>query len=119
VNPGGKILLVDDNKDFRTVLRKALESKGYHIFEAGDGEEALEVMSRKVVQMAIVDLDMPRMNGIEFSKHVKAKKPDFPIIMMTAYAQFYSPGDILSAGVDAFLQKPVDLERLTKAIHQL
>jgi len=119
MNAGGKILLVDDNKDFRTVLRTALESKGYDIFEAGDGEEALDLMNKTVVHMAIVDLDMPRMNGIEFSKHVKTRKPDFPIIMMTAYAQFYSPGEILSAGVDAFLQKPVDLERLTKAILQL
>ena len=116
---GGKILVVDDNDDFRKLLRELLETKGYSILEAVDGQEAIEVMAKEEVNLGIVDLDMPRMNGIEFSKKVKSERPNFPIIMVTAYSQFYSAGDILASGVDAFLQKPVDLERLMKAIQQL
>jgi len=119
MKPGARILVIDDNREFRSILVDILEGKGYQVYEAENGEEALEVMRRTPVQMAIVDLDMPRMNGIEFSRHAKARDPRFPIIMVTAFAQFYSPAEILSAGVDAFLQKPVDLERLTKAIEAL
>jgi CheY-like chemotaxis protein len=116
---GGRILVVDDNDDFRTLLREVLVSKGYSILEAVDGQQAMEVMTQAEIHLGIVDLDMPRMNGIEFSKKIKAERPNFPIIMVTAYSQFYSAGDILGSGVDAFLQKPVDLERLLKAIEQL
>jgi CheY-like chemotaxis protein len=116
---GSKILVVDDNEDFRAVLKQTLESTGYSVIEAGDGQQALDLMKANPVNMAIVDLDMPRMNGIEFSKRAKAANPQFPIVMVTAYAQFYSPGEILGSGVDAFLQKPVDLDRLLKAIEQL
>jgi CheY-like chemotaxis protein len=116
---GANILVIDDNTDFRVLVKEVLESKGFSVFEAGDGEQALDLMNRTPFNMAIVDLDMPRMNGIEFSKLAKAKNPRFPIIMLTAYAQFYTPAEILSAGVDAFLQKPVDLDRLTKAIERL
>jgi CheY-like chemotaxis protein len=119
MKPGAKILVIDDNREFRSILADVLEGKGFHVFEAENGEEALELMRKTAVQMAIVDLDMPKMNGIEFSRHAKARNPKFPIIMVTAFAQFYSPAEILSAGVDAFLQKPVDLERLGKAIDTL
>jgi|OpeIllAssembly_1097287.scaffolds.fasta_scaffold2322544_2 CheY-like chemotaxis protein len=116
---GGKILVIDDNAGARELLREILESKGFVIFEAGDGEEALQVMATTLVHLAIVDLDMPRMNGIDFSKAAKTQYPGIPIIMVTAYSQFYSPGEILASGVDAFLQKPIDLARLLKAIEQL
>lgn len=119
MKPGTRILVIDDNPEFRTVLKNVLEGKGYFVFEAGDGEEALDQMARTAFHMAIVDLDMPRMNGIEFSKRAKGKNPGFPIIMVTAFASFYTPADILASGVDAFLQKPVDLDLLTKAIERL
>ncbi len=116
---GTKILLIDDNEDFRSLLKDVLTAKGFFVFEAGDGKQALELMAKTAFNLAIVDLDMPRMNGIEFSKRAKAANPKFPIIMVTAYSQFYTPGEILASGVDAFLQKPLDLERLAKAIEIL
>jgi len=116
---GAKILVVDDEQDFREVLRAVLESKGYVVHEAYDGEHALVVMKKVFPDMAIVDLDMPKMNGIEFSKKVKVEQPEFPIMMVTAYAQFYSPAEILAAGADAFLQKPVDMDTLLKAVERL
>lgn len=116
---GGRILVIDDNPEARLLLKEILTEKGYQILEAGDGEQALDVMSKSLVHMAIVDLDMPRMNGIEFSKRAKEANPAFPIIMVTAYSQFYAPAEILTSGIDAFLQKPLDLSRLLKAIEQL
>ncbi len=119
MRPAARILVIDDNADARELLKTILEEKGFTIVEAGNGEEALKVLESTLIHMAIVDLDMPRMNGIEFSKRAKAANPQFPIIMVTAFAQFYSPAEVLASGVDAFLQKPLDLNRLLKAIDQL
>lgn len=116
---GARILVIDDNAEARLLLKQILEGKGYLVFEAVDGQEALEVLDRTLTHLAVVDLDMPRVNGIQFTERAKAKYPQLPIIMVTAYSQFYSPAEILNAGVDAFLQKPIDLNRLMKAIEQL
>lgn len=116
---GARILVIDDNAEARLLLKDILEDRGFEIFEAVDGQEALEVLERTLIHLAIVDLDMPRMNGLEFTKRAKADYPQLPVIMVTAYSQFYSPADILASGVDAFLQKPLDLSRLMKAIEQL
>jgi CheY-like chemotaxis protein len=119
MKPGGRILVIDDNAEARLLLKEILEGKGYVVFEAADGQEALEVLERTLIHLAVVDLDMPRVNGLEFTRRAKELYPQLPVIMVTAYSQFYSPADILSAGVDAFLQKPIDLNRLNKAIEQL
>jgi CheY-like chemotaxis protein len=116
---GSKIIIVDDNEEFRLILRTVLERKGFVVTEASDGQEAIERMSTDPFRLAIVDLDMPRMNGIELTRRVKKDHPGVPVMMITAYASFYAPGEILAAGVDAFLQKPVDFARLTQAIENL
>jgi len=116
---GAHILVIDDNAEARLLLKEILEGKGYAVFEAVDGQEALEVLERTLIHLAIVDLDMPRVNGLQFTQRAKAGYPQLPVIMVTAYSQFYSPAEILAAGVDAFLQKPLDLARLMKAIEQL
>lgn len=119
MKPGARILVIDDNREFRSILRDVLESKGFLVLEADDGAEALALMRTTAVQMAVVDLDMPRMNGIEFSREAKAKFPGLPIMMITAFSQFYSAAEILSSGVDAFLQKPIDLETFARAIDRM
>ena len=116
---GSRILIVDDNDDFRTMLAAALRSNGYIISEAADGKEALAMLTTTDNDMAIVDLDMPKLNGLALSKKVKDAAPDFPIVMVTGYAQSYSAAEILSVGIDAFLQKPVPIEKLLEVIQQL
>jgi len=119
MKPGSQILIVDDNDDFRTMLAVALRSHGYGITKAVDGEEALVKLRTTDNDMAIVDLDMPKLNGLALSKKVKDAAPDFPIVMVTGYAQFYSPAEIFSVGIDAFLQKPVPMEKLLDVIQRL
>ena len=116
---GSRILIVDDNDDFREMLAGALRSHGYLVSEAADGEEALASLTHNVPDMAIVDLDMPKLNGLALSKQVKDALPQFPIVMVTGYAQFYSAAEILSVGIDAFLQKPVPMENLLEVIRKL
>lgn len=119
MRPGSRILVVDDNEDFRQMLATALRGHGYLTSEAADGEEALIVLANTHPDMAIVDLDMPKLNGLELSKKVKETMPTFPIVMVTGYAQFYSAAEILSVGIDAFLQKPVPMERLLDVIRKV
>ena len=89
MKPELKLLLIDDNEDFRTAMKHLLISNKYEIVEAGNGEQALEVLAAHAPDMAIVDLDMPKMNGIEFSHRAKKEHPGFRLIMVTAYSQFY------------------------------
>jgi two-component system, OmpR family, response regulator len=119
MTPGSRILVVDDNQDFREMLGLALRGSGYHVSEAGDGEAALQVLATTTLDMAIVDLDMPKLNGLALSKKIKETMPEFPIVMVTGYAQFYTPAEILSVGIDAFLQKPVPMEKLLDVIQKI
>jgi two-component system, response regulator YesN len=119
MKPELKLLLIDDNEDFRTAMKHLLVSNKYDIVEAANGEQALEVLAAHSPDMAIVDLDMPKMNGIEFSRRAKKEYPGFPIVMVTAYSQFYSSKEIIAAGIDAFLQKPIDGDKLVAVIQQL
>ena len=119
MKPGARILVIDDNDDFRLLLKETLETQGFSVFEARDGEEALDLLRTTHVNLAIVDLDMPKVNGMEFSRRAKETHPHLPVILVTAYAHFYSPPEILASGADAFLHKPLDLERLFKAIDLL
>jgi CheY-like chemotaxis protein len=114
-----KIILIDDNEDFRMALKHLLDSSDFIVYEAGNGEQALEMMHTDLPDLAIVDLDMPKMNGIEFSRRVKKDWPTFPILMVTAYSQFYSSKEVIAAGIDAFLQKPIDGDKLMSIVSQL
>jgi CheY-like chemotaxis protein len=116
---GSTILVVEDNETFRELLQEVMGEHGYRVVEATNGQEALEVMEKIPTQAAIVDLEMPVMNGLEFTKRVKEKSPEYPIILVTAYAAFHSPQEILAANVDAFLQKPISMDKLVKVIEQL
>jgi len=113
-----KVLLIDDNEDFRVALKHLL-TPNFEVIEAGNGELALEMLTTEFPDMAIVDLDMPKMNGIEFSRRAKRENPGMPIVMVTAYSQFYSSKEVIAAGIDAFLQKPIEGEKLMEVISQL
>ena len=119
MKPGSRILIVDDNEDFRFLLASALRSHGYLTTEAADGQEALKTLSTTETDMAIVDLDMPKLNGLALSKKGNEAAPAYPIVMVTGYAQFYSAAEILSVGVDAFLQKPVSMDKLLEVIQKI
>ncbi len=116
---GSHILVVDDNDSFRDLLRDVLTERGFKISEAVNGEDALQMMEKGFYDMAIADLEMPRLNGLEFTKRVKSRTPRFPIVMVTAYASFYQPSEILAAGVDAFLQKPIPMDKLVRVVEQI
>jgi CheY-like chemotaxis protein len=116
---GSTILVIDDNEDFRKLLAETITLWGYNAEEAVDGQQALSIIEQFSPDLVIVDLDMPNMNGLEFTKRVKEINPNFPVIMVTAFAKFYTSEEINASHPDAFLQKPVHMDKLLEVIQRM
>jgi len=114
------ILLADDNAMIRRLIRDFLESKpGYEVCgEAIDGADALEKASELRPDLIILDLSMPRMNGLEAARVLQSTMNDVPVILCTNYADALRPSDIADAGVSVF-SKTSPIERLATQIESL
>jgi CheY-like chemotaxis protein len=116
MKPGSTILLIDDNEDFRKLLAEALTMWGYNAAEAVDGAQAMSIIEQFSPDLVIVDLDMPKMDGLEFTKRIKEINPKFPVIMVTAYAKYYTSDEINESHPDLFLQKPLHMDKLEEIL---
>jgi len=102
------ILVVDDDKNTRLLLRAVLEGEGYAVSTASDGEEALAVMDREHVDLVVLDIMMPRMNGYEFTETVRATDENLPILMVSAKQLPADKHRGFAAGTDDYITKPID-----------
>jgi len=115
------ILVVDDSASLRQVVKMALTSTGYTVLEAADGKAALAMLDGRSIQMAICDVNMPVLNGIEFVKACKAL-PGYkfmPIMMLTTESQNAKMEEGKAAGVRAWMTKPFAPTQLVKAVDKL
>ena len=105
-----RILIVDDNETNRDILVTRLGVHGYELLQAGDGEEALVSAKQHLPDLILLDVMMPKLDGIEVTKRIKADKamPFMPIILVTAKADSKDIVAGLEAGADEYLTKPVD-----------
>jgi adenylate cyclase len=105
-----RILIVDDNETNRDILVTRLGVHGYELLQAGDGEEALASAKQHLPDLILLDVMMPKLDGIEVTKRIKADKamPFMPIILVTAKADSKDIVAGLEAGADEYLTKPVD-----------
>ena len=116
------IITVDDSSTMRRIIKNTLQKLGFEtILEAGNGVEALEVMSKNKVDMIVTDWNMPEMDGLTFVKAVRAKDEykDLPILMITTEA---AKEDILTAlrsGVNNYVVKPFTPETLQEKLFKL
>jgi diguanylate cyclase (GGDEF)-like protein len=101
-----KILVVDDEDNFRSTLKDFLAAHNHLIFEAGNGVQALEVLETEDVDLVISDMRLPKMDGITFTHKVKERRRDIPVIVMTAYASIESAVEAMKAGASDFITKP-------------
>ena len=104
------ILVVDDVPDNVEILQLRLESQGYAVITAGDGEAALAIIRDRLPDLVLLDIQMPKLDGIETVKQLKADDslPFIPVIMVTARADAKDVVTGLEAGGDDYLTKPVD-----------
>ncbi len=107
-----KILLVDDEERFLTTTRKVLHKKGYEVFTATSGAAALKVLGEKSVDVAILDVKMPGMDGIATLKEIKRHHPLVEVIMLTGHGTFESAVEGLKSGATDYLTKPSDIAEL-------
>ena len=107
------ILVVDDEKNIREGLGKALELEGYEVFLAADGLEALSHIDRGVVDLVIADLKMPKLSGEELLKRVVATYPTVPVIILTGHGTIEAAVQAMRNGAYDFLTKPLNLDRLS------
>jgi DNA-binding NtrC family response regulator len=103
-----KILLVDDDRDFRWTTGNMLESAGYRVIHAGDGEEALSLIEKDIPHLILLDYRMQRMNGLDVAAAMRQRIPGIPVIMITAYPAIDSAVKALRMGVYDYVTKPFD-----------
>lgn len=111
-----KVLLVDDEEEFIDLLSQRLETRGLKVVAVSSGEEAVSKVADQSFDVAIVDLAMPGIDGIETLKQIKAERPDIEVIMLTGRATVKSGIEAMKHGALDFLEKPVLLNKLLEKI---
>lgn len=117
----GRILIVDDSENIRSVLRMNFEYLGYDIRSAGDGEEALRMMAAEPPDVVILDVMMPRQNGFQVCRRIKAdpRLADVSVIFLTAKGQREDRYWGRDCGADEYLTKPFSAAELERVIEKL
>ncbi len=114
------ILVVDDERAHRLMLRAHLEDAGYQVLEAGDGAQAQEVVASQPVDLVLMDVVMPRVDGMAALPELKTMAPRTPVMIMTAFGSIEKAVAALKAGAADYLTKPLDMEEvLIKVERQL
>ena len=114
-----RILVVDDDRNTRLLMQAILESEHYTVSLAEDGMQAMALLEEEHVDLVVLDVMMPRMNGYEFTRELRAAHSELPILMVSARQM---PADVKEgflAGTDDFMIKPVDEEELLLRIRAL
>ena len=113
------VLVVEDDKEIREGVEIYLKSQGYEVFQAADGVEGLEVIEKEDIHLAIVDIMMPRMDGISMVVKLR-EKYDFPVIFLSAKSEEVDKIMGLNMGADDYVTKPfTPMELLTRVNSQL
>ncbi|MGL4668519.1 MAG: sigma-54-dependent transcriptional regulator, partial [Saezia sp.] len=110
-----KILVADDEENLRKLISVVLKAENYEVILARDGEEALHYFEKHPIDLMLIDIRMPKMDGLQVLEHVKQKNNGLPVILMTAYAGIDTAVKALQQGAFEYIVKPFDLDDL-KAI---
>jgi DNA-binding NtrC family response regulator len=113
-----RILIVDDNEIFRHPLRRALEAAGFEVVAVPSGEDTLDVLDGRTVDLLLTDHRLPGMDGVQLITRIKATHPAMAIIAMTASGTIESAVEARRRGADDYLVKPFELPDLLRALHR-
>ena len=115
---GGRVLVVEDDEDIADVLRRSLRNEGYDVRTSADGIEALDVAAGFVPDLVVLDLGLPRLDGVEVCRRLRADS-DVPILMLTARSETEDRVGGLDSGADDYLVKPFERNELLARIRAL
>ena len=107
-----RMLLVDDEDDFRITLAERLKLRKIDVTDAGSGNEAIELVRQKSFDVAVIDVKMPGIDGIETLKQIKQIQPAMEIVMLTGHASIESGIEAMKLGAYNYIMKPCDIDEL-------
>ncbi len=107
-----RILIIEDNSRVSSLLKRGLESQGYQVYISEDAEDAIALLGKLTFDLAITDIMLPKMNGIDLCKFIKQKYSDLPIIMLTALGTIDEKVEGFDAGADDYMVKPFEIREL-------
>ena len=113
------ILVVDDDKNTRRYMRAVLEAADYTVTTAENGAEALKVMEKEYIDLVVLDVMMPEMDGYQFTEALRGVQNNLPILMVSAKQLSADRKKGFRAGIDDYMTKPVDMEELVLRIQAL
>ena len=116
-----RILIVEDNPQNMRLLEMVLRARNYALLKATDGEEALDVAMRERPDLIIMDIQLPKLNGLEVTRKLR-ETPELrhtPIIGVTAYAMKGDKERVIESGCDAYLSKPINTRDLPEVIARM
>jgi DNA-binding NtrC family response regulator len=113
------ILAVDDEQNLLELLMTVLGKRGFAVKTALNGTDALKLVDEESFQLALLDLKMGPVNGVQLLKEIKDRRPIIKVIMMTAYPTNETRTQASANGASAYLTKPVDIQKLVDTINSL
>lgn len=113
-----KILIVDDEEALRNIFKTVLEKEGYMVTAAGSAEKALEVMEEESFMVMFLDLNLPRMNGVELCKKIREDNPVPCIYAVTGFSSLFELVNCREAGFDDYFVKPIKMDMLKKIANE-
>jgi DNA-binding response OmpR family regulator len=115
----GVVMVVDDERALRDVVARALAGAGYQVVTAGDGLEAMALMPLYDVDLVLLDVTMPGMDGFECLRRMRAAWPEMSVVFMTGHFGGDIGPALIAAGADAVVPKPFELTMLTRQVRRL
>ena len=114
-----KILIIEDDATLRAQLKRHLEAADFQVHSSGDGEEGLYLALEYNFDLAIIDIGLPKLSGMEVIKRLRKEQQDIPILILTARSSWQDKVHGLNAGADDYLVKPFQTEELVARLHAM
>jgi DNA-binding NtrC family response regulator len=118
MDDAARILVVDDDENIRKVLTAILEDEGYDIEAVGTAKEAVEKSKKKFYNLALIDIRLPDMEGIELLTKIKDTTPKMRKIIITGYPTLQNAVDAVNRGADAYILKPFEVDKVLQTIEE-
>ncbi len=113
-----KILIVDDDETIRSTMKAILEDEGYSVDSAANGKEAIKKTQEQSYNLALLDIRLPDMEGVELLKLMKEPMPRMRKIMVTGFPSLQNAVEAVNKNADAYLIKPVDVDKLLATVKE-
>ncbi|MCK5702029.1 MAG: response regulator [Cyclobacteriaceae bacterium] len=118
-----KVLIAEDSSVIQNLTKRILQVQNYQIFSAKNGLKVLSMLEKDDFDIILMDINMPQMDGMECARNIRAledtKKSQVPIVAITGNAQNYSMEDFNNAGINEYLQKPLNFDKLVDMVNEL